>query len=209
MADFDRKLHVFRSKKLVTVVNQATEFFTKTPLHLLPPPERFLGGGVYALYYCGDFEHYAELTKMNKSSYKLPLYVGKAVPPGWRTARSNVSESAELYSRLREHTRSISQATNLEVDHFRCRFMILTDIEADLVVPVEARLIRKHKPLWNMVVDGFGNHDPGKGRYNQAKSEWDVIHPGRIWAKRLKAEAPSLTSVVDKIQKYVSSLDLS
>jgi hypothetical protein len=28
-------------------------------------------------------------------------------------------------------------------------------------------------------VDGFGNHDPGKGRYKQARSDWDVIHPGR------------------------------
>jgi len=33
-------------------------------------------------------------------------------------------------------------------------------------------------------LDGFGNHDPGKGRYEQAKSDWDIIHPGRVWAER-------------------------
>jgi hypothetical protein len=87
--------------------------------------------------------------------------------------------------------------------------MILSDIEADLVVPVEARLIREYKPLWNMVIDGFGNHDPGKGRYNQAKSDWDVIHPGRIWADRLTGQPASLESIVEKIQQYIDSLTFS
>ncbi|MDR0670086.1 MAG: Eco29kI family restriction endonuclease [Treponema sp.] len=40
--------------------------------------------------------------------------------------------------------------------------------------------------LWNIVVDGFGNHDPGSGRYNQQISSWDTIHPGRNWAKKLQ-----------------------
>lgn len=206
MANFDPHLHVFHSTTLVTVVNEAIEFFTQTPIQILPPPEKFLGGGVYALYYCGDFEYYTTLSEVNEGSYELPIYVGKAVPPGWRTARNTVSESPDLYRRLGEHTRGISQTINLDVDDFQCRFMILSDIEADLVVPVEANLIRKYKPLWNMVIDGFGNHDPGKGRYNQAKSEWDVIHPGRSWADRLTGEAASLESVIEKIQEYMDSL---
>jgi len=67
--------------------------------------------------------------------------------------------------------------------------MILSDVEGDLVVPVEAELIRRHRPLWNSVLDGFGNHGPGKGRYNQAISDWDVLHPGRTWAARLTGQA--------------------
>jgi len=39
-------------------------------------------------------------------------------------------------------------------------------------------------PLWNRLLDGFGNHDPGKGRYNQMRSAWDVVHPGCSWADR-------------------------
>ncbi len=31
----------------------------------------------------------------------------------------------------------------------------------------------------NKIIDGFGNHDPGKGRYNQLRSRWDKLHPGR------------------------------
>jgi hypothetical protein len=82
-------------------------------------------------------------------------------------------------------------------------------MESDLVVPVEASLIRHHKPLWNMVVDGFGNHDPGKGRYNQAKSEWDVLHPGRLWAERLTGVAPQLNEIVVKVRSHLESLGFS
>jgi hypothetical protein len=78
--------------------------------------------------------------------------------------------------------------------------MILQEIEADLIIPVEAALIRKHRPLWNAVIDGFGNHDPGKGRYDQARSEWDVLLPGRPWADRLTGQPPSLEEVLKKIQ---------
>jgi hypothetical protein len=40
------------------------------------------------------------------------------------------------------------------------------------------------------VLDGFGNHDPGRGRYDQQKSAWDVIHPGRQWAGKLHEGKP-------------------
>jgi hypothetical protein len=206
MSNFERELHVFNSKKLVAVVNEAIKFFLQTPIHILPPPERFLGGGVYALYYSGDFKYYTKLSKRNQNSCNLPIYIGKTVPPGWRTARINVSESPDLHRRLGEHARSITQAENLDVDDFRCRFIIFVGIAGDLVVPVEAQLIRKYKPLWNMIIDGFGNHDPGKGRYNQAKSDWDVMHKGRLWADRLTGKATSLKTVVDKTQKYMNSL---
>jgi len=49
--------------------------------------------------------------------------------------------------------------------------MISEDSASSLISTVEAALIRYYKPIWNTQIDGFGNHDPGKGRYNQAKSE--------------------------------------
>jgi hypothetical protein len=81
--------------------------------------------------------------------------------------------------------------------------MILEGATSDLVVPVEAELIRRYAPLWNSVVDGFGNHDPGKGRYNQARSEWDVLHPGRPWAERLTGESPRLEDVIAKVRQHL------
>ena len=90
--------------------------------------------------------------------------------------------------------------SNLNVDEFRCRFVILGDVEVDLVGALEAELIRRFRPLWNVAIDGFGNHDPGSGRYNQAPSEWDVFHPGRPWVSRLTGKAPKRRAIVAKIR---------
>lgn len=103
---------------------------------------------------------------------------------------------------------SIRQTTNIALTDFRCRFMILNGLESELIGTVEARLIRRYKPLWNTVIDGFGNHDPGAGRYNQARSEWDVLHPGRVWAERLMGSKPDLDYLLEKIDKALSGLQL-
>lgn len=206
---FDYRLHVFHSPQFQSVVDEAIEFFDNTPVHRLPPPDTFAGTGVYGLYYVGGYELYAGIAHLNQGNCVQPIYVGKAVPPGWRTARSQKTKAPVLYGRLQEHVRSIRQTQDLQTEDFLCRFVILEGVTSDLVVPVEAELIRRYKPLWNSVVDGFGNHDPGKGRYNQAKSEWDVLHPGRSWAKRLTGESPRLGDVMTKIRQHLSSASLS
>ncbi len=192
-------LHIFRSAQFQRVVDEAIRFFTHTPVHELPPTDRFSGSGIYALYYAGDFELYAALADLNRDSSAQPIYVGKTVPAGWRTGKTAQSEGSTLFNRLKQHARNIAQASNLQVVQFRCRFMILRGIESDLIGAVEAELIRRFAPIWNTVVDGFGNHDPGAGRYNQAKSEWDVLHPGRPWADRLTGTAPSLERIVEEV----------
>jgi hypothetical protein len=206
--NFDASLHVFRSPKFQSVVDDAIRFIAQTPVHPLRPPAQFIGSGVYALYYVGDYELYARIANLNRDTCVQPIYVGKAVPPGWRTARATESETPDLYQRLREHARSIQQGANLQIDHFKCRFMILSGVESDLVVPVEAELIRRHRPLWNSVVDGFGNHDPGGGRYNQARSEWDILHPGRSWTERLTGESPHREDVIAKIRQFLRESSL-
>lgn len=203
-AGFDYQLHIFRSRKFTGVVNDALRFFLQTPPHRLPPAGGFVGGGVYALYYLGDCTLYAKLSEANRQKCRQPIYVGKGVPPGWRTARITSTEAHVLYGRLRQHARSIRQARNLRIGDFRCRFIILGGVERDLIVPVEAKLIRKYRPVWNSVVDGFGNHDPGSGRYNQAKSEWDVLHPGRPWADRLTGKSPPRLDVMAQVKQSLS-----
>ncbi len=39
---------------------------------------------------------------------------------------------------------SIHQVTSLEITDFLCRFVILGDLEGDLIVPLEAMLIRHY-----------------------------------------------------------------
>ena len=63
--------------------------------------------------------------------------------------------------------------------------------------------IPQYKKIYSKThIDGFGNHDPGKGRYEQARSEWDVLHPGRVWADRLKGTPPDENKVEEKIGIY-------
>jgi hypothetical protein len=204
VSDLDYSRHVFHSVELQDIVEKAIRFFIQTPVQSLPPPASFTGAGVYGLYYAGGFDLYAPL---GNPACTHPVYIGKAVPPGWRTARAPETKTPDLYRRLCEHARSIDLTASLILDDLRCRFMILD--QTDLIVPIEARLIRSYKPLWNTIMDGFGNHDPGSGRYNQARSEWDVLHPGRPWAERLTGESPRLEDIVTRIQQFLRSSGLS
>jgi hypothetical protein len=204
--ELDLRLHTF-SLAIAPIVEQAILFFDGTPVRPLPPPT-FMGTGVYALYYHGPFGLYAKMTAVNRQECSLPIYVGKAVARGRRTGRETDSDGRELSGRLREHAWSIELAENLRVEDFECRFMILEGATSDLIVPVESELIRRHNPLWNSGIDGFGNHDPGSGRYNQSPSKWDILHPGREWAKRLTGEPPSLDDIETQVQQLLEQLPL-
>ena len=72
--------HTFRSPKFKSVVKEAVEFLTQTPVHSLPPITDFAGVGVYALYYLGSFDHYSHIARQNQQDYRQPIYIGKAVP---------------------------------------------------------------------------------------------------------------------------------
>jgi hypothetical protein len=206
---FDRKKHVYVNDAFVELVKDAVRFFNGTPVHCLPPPVKFTGTGVYALYYMGDSFPYSKYNVLNRLSYNYPIYVGKAVPEGWRQSRVSDdinNQSNELYVRLKQHAASIVATKDLDIKDFACRFVIFEKAGSDMIGTIEASLIKLNTPLWNSVVDGFGNHDPGKGRYRQAKSDWDVLHPGRKWAKKCKGICASREAVIERIQKYMDAI---
>lgn len=150
----------------------------------LKTADSFFGAGIYAIYYDGNFKPYRPIAERNRNSIKAaPIYVGKAVPPGARKGGFDldVGSVPALYNRLREHAESIEQAKNLNIDDFSCRYLLVDDIWIPLG---ETMMIDKFHPVWNQVIEGFGNHNPGKGRYQQQRSPWDVLHPGRTWAAR-------------------------
>jgi hypothetical protein len=197
---FSPEHHQFHAPAFAGFLHQALEFFNHTPLAPLPPIENFIGVGVYAVYL---LEHPDLYTAFADPGAIHPIYVGKAVPYGWRTAREQDQlPGNELFRRLTEHARSLHTAENLQISWFRTRFIFLSGIESDLIVPIEAALIRQHKPLWNVVIDGFGNHDPGKGRYNQAVSAWDTLHPGRAWVTNLTGNRPDRDVLIDRINRW-------
>jgi len=174
------------------------------PVVVLPPSESFVGAGLYALYYAGDFAAYRPIAEQNRpNAWTMPIYVGKAVPAGARKGGYGLGMPAGdvLYRRLCEHASSIQQTTNLALSDFRCRYLVVDDIWIPLG---ESLLIAMFVPLWNHHLDGFGNHDPGSGRYNQRRSAWDEMHPGRPWAAKLR---PHLRSQVDIVQSLLALTD--
>jgi hypothetical protein len=211
LSAFDRSEHVYRNDAFVELVKDAIRFFHGTPVHALPPPEIFTGTGVYALYYTGQSGMYGRYGEINRLAYNSPIYIGKAVPKGWRQGRDSddvLRQSKELHSRLRQHSNNITLVKSLTLADFQSRFVIFEDAGSDMIGAIEASLIKLHKPLWNAALDGFGNHDPGKGRYQQAKSDWDVIHTGREWADRCVGAAKDKTVILKNIKAHLSKLSL-
>jgi len=164
--------------------------------HPLPPPAPFEGSGVYAIYYHGDFPGYAALASAKR---QLPIYVGKAVPAGGRKGNRVQSSGRALFRRLNDHSMSIRQAKNLELCDFTCRYLVVVPVWVTLA---ERFLIEHFKPVWNVVIDGFGNHAPGAGRHAMKRPRWDIIHPGRQWAAELRA-AESFDQVLQRLQDFV------
>lgn len=184
-SSFNLEEHIFRSPELENMLKDAIRFFNGTPVYELPVPSNFLGSGIYAIYYTGAFDLYERISQVNRLRYDLPIYVGKAIPTGARRGKGG-REGNSLFKRLSEHAKSIQAVDNLDLSEFHCRFVIIPHEEDALISPIESAIIKQYNPLWNSWVDGFGNHDPGGGRYNQARSQWDVIHRGRTWAEKLK-----------------------
>ena len=171
------------------------------PLENLAP---FNGVGIYAIYYVGDFSAYGVIAECNKGDqFRAPIYVGKAVPGGARKGGDlQASPKRELHKRLTEHRDSLEQAANLDLRDFHCRYLLVDDIWIPLG---ESLLIAKFNPVWNKLVDGFGNHNPGAGRHKGLRPRWDVLHPGRPWAERLQSRLETADHIAAEVRNYLSA----
>lgn len=164
----------------------------------LPLKQRFMGAGVYALFYTGDFLPYGQISSPDATH---PIYVGKAVPPGGRkgTALDPLQPLRDngpyLWSRIADHVKSIKAVDNIHVDDFPCRFLRVTPV---WITMAERLLILRYLPIWNGGLDGFGLHDPGKERSPEV-SWWDAMHPGRPEALGWKAKIQHTRTLEDAI----------
>lgn len=160
---------------------------------------KFEGNGIYAIFLTApqgsEYEGYVSADR--------PIYIGKAVVDGSR--QGNVSNNSDkdfkIYSRLREHRRSIELGAGINTSMFKYTYITLSGIATNLNAAIESHLIRTFKPLWNSKIDGFGNHAPGSGRYEQSPSEWDTLHPGRAFAAKLTGAKPDISIIIDKIKR--------
>lgn len=169
------------------------------------PPGVFMGAGIYAIYYCGDFEPYLPIAEANRNGkWQLPIYVGRAQPDGARKGLVGLGDATpkpKLFSRLSDHARSIEAVSNLSLDDFVVRFLVVEDIWIALG---ESLLLSWFKPVWNGVVDGFGNHAPGSGRAAGARPLWDTLHPGRSWAAALPASEMTTNAITARIAEHLA-----
>lgn len=181
------------------------EAMLASPAHPLGALPEFTGAGIYALYYRGKFPAYAEIAKRNQAHrFGAPIYVGKAVPAGARKG-GDLAPSASgksLLNRLNEHADSIRSVKNLDLADFFYRYLVVDDIWIPLG---ESLLIARYSPVWNSLIDGFGNHDPGKGRYNGMRPRWDVLHPGRSWAEKCKARPETAKDIARDVVAYLQN----
>jgi hypothetical protein len=166
----------------------------------LPPSERFAGAGIYAIYYTGDHPVYCPISQANKEELRWPIYVGKAIPKGGRKGGFGLDAltGSPLFDRLSKHARSIQEGESLRLEDFQCRHLVVDDIWIPLG---ESLLIEMSQPLWNVVVEGFGNNDPGAGRYAGQRPSWDTLHPGRAWATKCVDGKP-LETIEAEVKAY-------
>lgn len=206
---FERGKHVYRCDQFSELLKDAVRFFHGTPVCRFPPEEKFTGAGVYALYYIGKNGLYKKFgQEINREDYRLPIYVGKAEPMGWRQSRNSHLEDrgSKLFERLTQHARNVASARNLKIDDFVCRLMIFEGAVEAMIASVEASLIATHRPLWNSVIDGFGNHNPGRRRLTGMVTQWDALHPGRAWAKQMSGEVPDVKILKRRVGDYFAGL---
>ncbi|MFZ4595559.1 MAG: Eco29kI family restriction endonuclease [Verrucomicrobiaceae bacterium] len=136
----------------------------------------FYGAGVYAIYYRGKFAAYNPI-----SGIEHPIYVGKADPAEMH-ASTAAAQGTRLHTRLKDHERSITNATNLDIADFDCRYLV---VRSAWIETAEDLLINWFQPVWNnemRICYGFGKHGDSAGTRKNERSPWDTIHPGRPWA---------------------------
>jgi len=172
----------------------------------LPPTKKFPGAGVYAIYYSADFDVYQPISS---DDCEVPIYVGKAIFAGSRTGKvASTRTASPLFNRIRQHERSIITVENLRLEDFKCRYLSVKEVWIKLA---EEFLVKRFLPVWNVVIDGFGNHNPGKGRKDMIRPKWDTLHPGRHWAEKLRLEHSAETiakEVKDHFEKRRHKLGL-
>lgn len=174
----------------------------RQPVVALKDLKSFEGAGIYAIYYSGDFPAYKAISEHNKEqTFNAPIYVGKADPKGSRKGGDlEASPGKALYNRLKQHKKSIEEAYNLDITDFYIRYLIVDDIWIPLG---ESLLIAKFDPLWNKLIDGFGNHNPGKGRHAGLRPRWDVLHPGRPWAEQCQPRDETPEQIITEAKDYL------
>ena len=177
------------------------------PVHPLGDVPSFKGAGVYIIYYTGDHPLYTMISAKNRDNkWDQPIYIGEAARKGARKGGvlAEGPPGPAIWGRLKNHAQSIREVQDLEIGDFWCRYLAIEDFFIPLC---ESLLIDRYTPVWNKVVDGFGNKTLGINRkVRQAISMWDLLHQGRKGAgtSARKKEPRTRDEVIQRVHDYLS-----
>lgn len=186
---FKREEHVYVNDKFSELIKDAVRFFHGTPVLSLPLEETFKGAGVYAIYCIskrGLYKAYGE--KINRLSYDVPIYVGKAV------LKNNTCVSDSF----------AAMTLNEQIDFWQhCFRTTLSMTSCDFVlrvVPIDntrirnqlfRTLIEMYKPIWNRIFNcSLTSFDIEK--------EWCSYHAIRFHVKTDRLKTSIIQSMVDE-----------
>ena len=154
--------------------------------------------GIYCLYYTGNTN-----TLYNGISAEFPIYIGKAS----RHEEDEKKRKSSLYKRISEHRSSICMVEknscidprrSIRLCDFRMRYLSLSHT---MTAGCETLLIAYYRPLWNVLITGFGKHSPGKTRSPES-ALWDLLHIGR-WCKEMTEEMQSKVDILmEQVMKW-------
>ncbi|WP_372494925.1 Eco29kI family restriction endonuclease [Micromonospora salmantinae] len=185
------------TEDLTTII--CSRFERERPRSLANDLPRFLGSGLYAIYYvAGTDELYAPL-----ADYKIPVYVGQSRSHNSATGKPAKTKDP-LWQRVGHHRLSIGGAANLKLGDFAIRLLLLPDVHCGLG---EEGLRVGYQPIWNAILTGFGSKEQGQTTRQSAKSKWDTVHPGR--ARTFGAEKHDAKNLRLRVHKRVAEQIIS
>ena len=84
-------------------------------------------------------------------------------------------------------------------------FHLFHSIEDSFIGLAESILVSIFDPLWNRILDGFGNNPTGSPRSPQGVSKWDQFHPGR--RRGLGASRIDMAVISQRVTDYFTISD--
>ncbi|MGW7304478.1 Eco29kI family restriction endonuclease [Streptomyces sp. NPDC054835] len=132
----------------------------------------------------------------------VPIHVGKSLPSG--KSRSGIVVRGSMNRRLRTHLRSLEDVHDLDAQDFLVRYLPVDEI---WTIGPERLTIGDHRPVWNVVVEGFGVHTQGSVRAaTTPRTLRDELPPGKPRAERQRGAKLSRAELQRAVRQHFARM---
>lgn len=182
--------HIYHNEAFAELCKDAVRAFNGTPICELPPP-RFSGSGVYAIYCTaktGLYERYGN--KVNRMGYNVPIYVGKAVPQGWRQSRTAGIDKLPMDEQIKFWLDLIKSSIGIRKADFQMRAHCWNVADGGLTHGIHQLMQNTYRPLWNKVFRGCTTT-------KSVVSRWARLHSLRFHSKADKTFQDEVRKLIE------------